>query len=151
MGEVIVLHSGERIWHLRCAGMDFAEISKELNLSTAECVSRFREFQTDLIKSVSLDKREQMAHLEIARIDAIQFPQYMAALAGDLKAAEFVLKAIALRARLAQLDAINPNVGENRTQILIAGGTKEEYLAALIEGRTVASATDDDEGDEEDS
>ena len=70
MGEVIVLHSGERIWHLRCAGMDFAEISKELNLSTAECVSRFREFQTDLIKTVSLDKREHRAHLAIAPIDA---------------------------------------------------------------------------------
>lgn len=150
MGEVVVLDGGERIWHLKLAGLSFHEISKELDLPTAYCVSKFRDFQKYLAQDISLEKREQMAHLEMARIDAIQYPQYMAALGGDLKAAEFVLKAITLRARLAQLDSINPNAGDNRSQILIAGGTKEDFIAALIQGRAVASATDDDEEDEED-
>lgn len=150
MGEVVILDSGERIWHLKLAGMSFYEIANELDIPTAECVAKFRNFQKYLAQDISLEKREQMAHLEMARIDAIQYPQYMAALGGDLKAAEFVLKAVALRARLAQLDSINPNAGENKTQILIAGGTKEDFLAALAQGRTVTGVPDDDVEDEED-
>jgi len=149
--EGTVVDPSERIWYLRCAGLSFVEIAAQLQMDPSAVIRRFREYQLYLAKDVSLEKREQQAHMVMSQLDALQYPFYEQAMTGDVKSAEFVLKVIQTRMKLFNLDAANPNTESGQQQILIVGNSKEEFLSALQHGRNqLASSPSDDEEDEED-
>lgn len=150
MSEVQNYDPGERIYHLRKAGISFSQIAKDFEMTTAEAVSYFRKFQTELAASYSLDDRQALVLLELERLDALQNSIWEAAVVGGLPSIDMVLKIMKQRVQLLQLDAVNPTDVAQVANILIVGGSKEEFLQAMREGRNakgLAGARRDDEND----
>ena len=148
--EGTIVDLSARIWYLRCAGLQVPEIAAQLQMNEDDVIRRFREYQLYLAKDVSLEKREQQAHMVLSQLDALQYPYFEAAMTGDVKSAEFVLKVIQTRMKLFNLDAANPSTESGKQQILIVGTSKEEFLEALQNGKNqLTGRTSDDEEDEE--
>lgn len=139
-----------QVWYLRSGGLSVPEIAQKLQLSREEVIRRFRDYRLDLAKDVSLEEREQIVQLELARLDAMQYPQWDAAMQGDVKAVEAVLKIMQMRMKYLGLDMVNPTTDAGKQQILIVGTSKEEFIEALQNGKNqLTGSHGDDEEDEE--
>jgi len=79
---------------------------------------------------------EELRALELARLDGLQAAFFGDAVAGDVKAAEVVLKVITARTRLLQLDRVVTSEPPTANNVVTVGGTTAEYVAALRAGLT---------------
>ena len=78
----------------------------------------------------SHDHRRHALHLELARLDQVQSAFYPAAMAGDIAAANVVLKVIKCRCAIMGFDKIDDDLtGTART--IVIGGNSEQYIAGL--------------------
>ena len=83
---------------------------------------------------------DELRALELARLDHLQAAFYPAATSGDVKAAEMVLKVMAARCRLLQLDRMTAETSSTPEDHVVVGGTQAEFIEALKLGRRVASS-----------
>lgn len=138
-GNVVQLHPDDDdprpAYHLRKAGYSFQEISKMVGRSVPACMNDFREYQNELAKELSLNDREAMTLLELGRLDDLQKVFYASASHGDLKALEGVLKIMVHRMKLGGLDQANPVNPQQSANIIMVGGSQEEFIEALRAGR----------------
>lgn len=118
-------------YRLQQAGHDWQTIADSVgyqNAKTAEvCV---RQYLQKAALEVSADQRREALELELARTGRLINAYWDIALAGEVKAAEFVLKVITLRARLQGLDE-NAEKTNATTKTIVIAGTPQEYSAAL--------------------
>lgn len=145
-GDVSAYETSEQIWHLRMAGFSFAEIAQRLDFSTNDVHRLYRAFVMHLAADVSLDRREQIVQLELQRLDMMQRQHFMMSMAGDPKHTEAVLKIMAHRMKLLQLDAHDPR--ETAGQVLLISGDRETYIEALKAGRELPGRPDPDDGED---
>ena len=150
MTELSPWDAAAQAYHLRVAGKDFTEIAADLDISVPQAVKMYRDFQMDLLRDVGLDTREQAQYLELERLDRMMLPFFAAACEGDKEGADVALKIMALRMKLLRLDQPMPTDDGVKVQTIVVTGTREEFVAALSEGR-MAGIAQDDGGDEEDS
>jgi heme oxygenase len=115
-----------RAYQMRVKGYSWAHIAEEYGYTGPMDAHRK---VTYLIKAagaaLSDERKEEILDLELARLDELQRAYYQSGIDGDLKAAEFVLKVMNHRAKLARL-------GEEQvqtTQTVIV--TDSNYLSAL--------------------
>jgi hypothetical protein len=78
----------------------------------------------------SSDARCRALDLELARLDQLQSSYYPAAVAGDLAAANFVLKVLARRHAVLGFDKLDDDIAEQPRTVVISG-SREEYVAGL--------------------
>lgn len=121
---------------LRMAGHDWVTIAEQVgyaNAKTAEvCVRQY--LQTASIE-LAHEKRLEALQLELGRIDALTAAYWPTALAGEVKHAEFVLKAIQTRARLLGFEELHQKTGQStKTIVIAAGDSYASQLRQLVEG-----------------
>jgi hypothetical protein len=122
-------------------GLTWQEIADLVGFNTAnECqVEVDRMLQTAAIE-MSEQQKAMALQLELSRLEALQGSYWTAALNGDIKAAEYVLKVMASRARLLQFEEKDQKGG--RTLIVVPTETKD-YVQTLKE---IAGFTEDNHG-----
>lgn len=129
-GEITDLESRtEEAYKLRVQGYDSNEIAERLMMTPAsvrELINRRMKREANLITN---EERQGILHLELARLDALQAAHWEAAMFGDPKSTDAVLKIIALRSKLTNLDIVDPEA--LRAQVLVVGGSEEDYVRAL--------------------
>lgn len=123
------------VYHLRKAGYSFQEIARMTDRTVPACMNDYREYQNELAKELSLNEREAMTLLELGRLDDLQKVFYVCALQGDIKALEGVLKIMTHRMKLGGLDQVNPVNPHQAANIIMVGGSQEEFIEALRHGR----------------
>lgn len=113
-------------------GLTFQEVADREGYASRGTVHRIVQ-QT--LAQHEVEGIEELRALELARLDGIQAAFYEDALAGDIKAAEVVLKVIAARCRLLQLDR-SGSIGQEDSapRSVVVGGSKEEFIQALRSG-----------------
>lgn len=152
MSEVAGYDPSERIYFLRKAGFSFTDIVGQMNheYTYADVVGRFRNFQVRMAADFSLDERTSLTQLELARLDALQIHPYMRAIeTGDPRDIDAVLKIMNARSKLLGLDLPNPQDQKQVANILVVGGSQQDFIDALNAGRKgLAGPGSDDDGDE---
>jgi len=163
-GIVPVSEPGMREHELRLQGKSWVQIAQATGLETARAAqfSRERYLQRAGLE-LAQEKRAEALQLEIERLDTLQAAYWTAAITGlidpeypgiellpDVKAAEVVLKIIALRAKMLGLDETDQTAVGPRT-VVITGNT-DQYIAGLKdliaqEGTVIidADVVDDDD------
>jgi len=136
--EVVAHDRAYDAHQLRLVGLDWPEIAERVGYLDGRiaCMA-----VTALLQKVateqSHDHRRQALHLELARLDQLQSAFYPAAMAGDIAAANFVLKIVNRRCAIMGFDKVDADLTGTANTIVI-GGTTEEYMAglrAIIEAR----------------
>lgn len=118
---------------LRASGLSLWEIAEQLEISEAEARRGFDVAIKAAAELLDTGQKAELLALEVNRLDALQAPYFAAALQGDVRAAELVLKVISQRAKLLGLD--QSVTVDNRTQTVIVAGGETDYIAALAEVR----------------
>lgn len=96
----------------------------------------------------SKDARAEALQLEVDRLDSLQVTYWEAALAGDIKSAEFVLRVIGTRAKMLGLDVAVETTTGPRTVVVSGAPGDGQYvktLKALIAGTSDGSEPEADE------
>lgn len=139
--EPYVFGPEHRAHELRLSGKTWKEIAEQTGYSSpvlaAAAVATY--LQRTALEQSETARREQL-QLELDRLDAVQFSWWAAALTGDEKAANVVLKVMAQRARLLGLEDHDKMATTTRTVIIT--GTPAEQVAQLR--ATVQSEIDKD-------
>lgn len=142
-----------RVFYMKKCGASFDEISDELGIHKDDAIKMYRKLLVEITTEYSVEEREQIKALELARLDALVQPYYIAGVEGDLDSAKFALSAMQYRAKVLKLDQPTPDELLNRGHVVLVTGSKEEFEAALINGQQqhlqVTSQVVDD-GNEED-
>lgn len=122
---------------LRLAGASLDVIMETLEYSSRAAVSKDISRAMDAALKEQHAKAEELRALEIARLDRLQRGLWPAALAGDVKSTEAVLKLIVQRCKLLGLDTPPPRNSDAGRSILgdLAAGLQLAH-AALIGGDT---------------
>lgn len=119
----------EQAYRMRLRGMDYRDIAHELQLMPDQVLryidSRMKRAANDL----SSVEKQGILQLELDRLNALQDAHWDAAMHGDPKSTDAVLKVMALRAKLLQLDTME--VSTTQQTVLVVGGDEHEFLEAL--------------------
>lgn len=111
------------------AGHSTAEIASRMDLTqrnVLEIINTQLKTEADLISS---SERKGMLQLENERLNALQAAHWDAAMYGDPKSSEIVLKCIQTRIRANQLDVVEPE--DAKHTVLVIGGQEQDYIKAL--------------------
>lgn len=125
-----------RLRALECAkgvleGKTYQQVADEQGYASRGTVHRIVH---ETLAQHEVEAIEELRSLELARLDAIHSSFFDAALSGDVRAAQVVLKVSAARCRLLQLDrAMNYQPEESHP--VMVGGSKDEFIAALSTGQ----------------
>lgn len=142
-----------RVFFMKKCGASFEEISQELGVSRDDAMKMYRKLLVEVTTEYSVEEREQIKALELARLDALVQPYYIAGMEGDLDSAKFALAAMQYRAKVLKLDQPTPDELMNRGHVVLVTGSKEDFEEALLNGQRqhlqVTSQVVDD-GNEED-
>lgn len=144
------LTQAQRIYHLRRSGMSFPEIAKMVDREHQVnwIMEMYRAYATQLSQQFTGNERRMLAQIELDRLDALQFSWWEMAQLDD-KAAGVVLKVMAMRQKLLQLDMPDPSDRNVQQTVLVIGNDKQEWMAALEHGRNLHSRGRDDEDEAE--
>lgn len=142
-----------QVFYMKKCGASFEDISQELGITRDEAMKMYRTLLVEITTEYSVDEREQIKALELARLDSLVQPYYIAGIEGDLDSARFALSAMQYRAKILKLDQPTPDEMMNRGHIVLVTGSKEDFEEALLHGQRqhlqVTSQIVDD-GNEED-
>jgi hypothetical protein len=128
LGEVVDSRA-VAIYKLMVAGHSTADIAERMDLTqrnVLEIVNTAMKTEANLISS---SERKGILKLEMDRLDALQLAHWQAAMFGDPKSSEIVLKCIQTRIKAQQLDVIDA-VDAQHT-VLVIGGQEQDYIKAL--------------------
>jgi hypothetical protein len=142
----------KKIYHFKRAGLSFEEIAQRLEKTVPEVIKGYRHYMIDMVSEYSLQERDHIIAMELARLDEMMIPFYVQGTEGDKEGAEVTLKIMAQRMKLLRLDQPSPEELANTTQVIVVSGGKEAYERALRAGREqyqVAGPTGDDGAEEE--
>jgi hypothetical protein len=143
----------KKIYHFKRAGLSFEEIAERLQLTVPECIRGYRAYMVDMVSEYSLQERDHIIAMELARLDEMMIPFYVQGTEGDKEGAEVTLKIMAQRMKLLRLDQPSPDELANATQVIVVSGGKEAYERALRAGREQHQVTGParDDGQEEEA
>jgi DNA-binding transcriptional regulator LsrR (DeoR family) len=124
-----VMTRAEIAYEMKVQGKSLSEISQEMDI-TATHVSRLISDQMrGEAELLSMEDKHTLLALENARLERLINVHWESAMYGDLKAGEFLLKTIALHAKLNQLDI--PDAAYNQNTVLVIGGEAADYVERL--------------------
>jgi hypothetical protein len=78
---------------------------------------------------------------ELDRLDVLQQTYWQNALQGERSDAEFVLKVMSHRMKLLGLDQLQADTKQQIAQVLVVGGSQQEFIDALNAGRNQQALT----------
>ncbi len=126
-----VMTRAEIAYEMKVQGKSLSEIGAELGV-TREHVSRMIADQIGSeADMLAMEDKGTILALENTRIERLINVHWEGAMYGDLKDGEFLLKCIALHAKLNKLDI--PDAAYNQNTVLVIGGEAADYVARLKE------------------
>lgn len=130
-GEIVRTKS-EEAYRLRCQGKSHSEIADILGYEDAEEAANAitKKMKADA-QYLSSEGRENIARMEMDVLYQLRNVHWLAAMSGDLKSGEMLIKIHEKIVRLAQLDAID--TGNQSHAVLVIGGDQQNYVAKLKE------------------
>jgi hypothetical protein len=143
----------KKIYHFKRAGLSFEEIAERLELTVPDAIRGYRAYMVDMVSEYSLQERDHIIAMELARLDEMMIPFYVQGTEGDKEGAEVTLKIMAQRMKLLRLDQPSPDELAKTTQVIVVTGGKEDYERALRAGREQYQVTGraGENGDEEEA
>ena len=127
----------EEAHRLRLAGLAWPEVAERVGyLDGRVAATAVNAYLQKVALEQAPDQRRRALQLELGRLDQIQAAFYPAAIAGDIAAANFVLKVITRRCAILGFDKPDSDVTDPPRTIVIAG-TPAAYVAklkAVVEG-----------------
>jgi hypothetical protein len=149
----------QRIYHLRQVGMDWAEIQDDLVKNNYMHIkppidqlrAMLRRFVISMASYIGPDEREVILGVELALLGQMQKGLYNAAITGDTKAVETMLKIMATRAKYTGLDQLSTQDKTTLATVLVVGGDQAAFMEALEHGRSLimGGVLPDDDDDQE--
>jgi len=124
-----------RIYHLKLGGMPFPDIAATMEMGTDEVIQRYRNYTVWAAKVFGGDEREMVIQTELDRLDMLQQTYWQNALLGERADAEFCLKVMTHRMKLLGLDQMQADTKQQIAQVLVVGGSQQEFIDALNAGR----------------
>jgi hypothetical protein len=116
-------------FRLRREGKSLWEIAEELEISENEAKRGLAYVQKAAAELLSQGNKAELLSLEVMRLDQLQQAYWAAALSGDVRAADVVLKVLDKRTKLLGLD--ESVTVDARSQTVIVAGGEGEYIKAL--------------------
>lgn len=150
MSEIELYEPALQVYHLKMAGFSFEAIASKLEIKRTEAIQLYNDFKVQRAATLSPDERRASLILQRDRLEDLQSSYYGEAIAGNIKAAEFVLKLIQEQAKLEHLYDADGTDAQQVANILVVGGSQEEFIRALNTGRMVTGSSGEDEKDQED-
>jgi hypothetical protein len=114
---------------LRNKGYSLWEIAELLEISEAEARRGLVAATKAAAELLNEGQKAELLAIEVMRLDRLQTPYFDAAMQGDVRAADFVLRVIAQRAKLLGLDQ-SVTIDARKQTVIVAGG-EQDYIAAL--------------------
>lgn len=124
-----------RIYHLKLGGTPFPDIATTMEMTTDEVYMRYRKYTMWAAKHFGGDERQMVVQTELDRLDMLQQTYWQNALLGEKGDAEFVLKVMTHRMKLLGLDQMSTDSKQQIAQVLVVGGSQQEFIDALNAGR----------------
>jgi hypothetical protein len=140
----------KEIYHLKLGGMDFVEIAQRYQITTDVAMQKYRSYLVEAAKTFGGDQRDMVVQTELARLDSLQQTYWHSALQGERADGEFVLKVMAHRMKLLGLDQLQADTKQQIAQVLVVGGSQQEFIDALNAGRNqqVLAGPSPEDGDD---
>jgi hypothetical protein len=126
-----VMTRAEIAYEMKVQGKSLSEIGVELGCTASQASRMIVEQIGTEANLLSLEDKTTLLSLDNARIERLIQVNWEAAMYGDLKSGEFVLKAILAHAKLNKLDI--PDAAYNQNTVLVIGGEAADYVARLKE------------------
>lgn len=128
--------SAYHAWKLAQEGLDWSIIAERSGYANAQTARvMVRAYIQGTMLEMSQEDRQVVRAIELGRLDELTATYWPTAIRGDLKHAEFVLKAILTRTRLLGLDTLHEKTGSSTKTIIIpvGEGNYEEALKQIVE------------------
>jgi hypothetical protein len=123
------------------AGHTYQQVADDLGYKNRGTVHRIVQHA---LARHEVEGVEELRALELERLDRIQIAFWGLATSGDVRAAEVVLRVIAARCRLLQLDRGVVSIhSDDSRHVVVAGGSKEEFTEALKCGSRATKSPSD--------
>jgi hypothetical protein len=114
------------------AGKDWEEVAKKLGYANGKTAQvEVRQYITRAAVQMDMAKREEVLHLEMARLDALQNALWDDAMEGDTKAVDSVLRVMGHRAKLLGLELVAAGAQDVTSRTVIIQGDSEEFIRSL--------------------
>ena len=126
-----VMTQAEIAYEMKVQGKSLSEIGAELGVSAGSAGNLISRQLSSEVDMQSLEEKGVLLSLDNARLERLLNVHWEGAMYGDLKDGEFILKVIALHAKLNKLDI--PDAAYNQNTVLVIGGEAADYVARLKE------------------
>lgn len=121
-----------RAYQLHRSGMDWEEVAEKIGYASVMSAQvEVRQYITRAAVQMDNAKKEEVLHLELSRLDALQSAVWDDAMGGDTKAVDSVLKIINTRAKLLGLDMVAQNSGNVTNNTVVVTGNTEDFIQSL--------------------
>lgn len=142
----IIDDAGYRAYQLRQSGADWESIARQTGYATGKSAQvAVRAYITRAATTMDMEKREEVLTLEMDRLDALQSALWPAAMEGDTKSVDSVLRVMGHRAKLLGLDLLSQGSGTTTIDTVVVTGDTQEFIRSL---RLVRGIEDGDPEDE---
>lgn len=124
----------EYVYNMRLSGMTLRRIGQELGGINENMVLEFLDSEIQKrAEAVHMREKKGILQQELDRLDALQEAHWTAAMMGDPKSTECVLKVMNHRAKILGLDVATQQ--EEKAQVLVIGGNSTQYMDSLMAAR----------------
>jgi hypothetical protein len=131
----LVLYGGGdkayQAYRLSLEGQDWDQIARTLGYKTGRVAQvEVRQYITRAATQQDIARKEEVLDIEMRRLDALQAAVWPAAMEGDTKAVDSVLRVMGHRAKLLGLELIAQGGNVTNNTVVVAGNT-EEFIRSL--------------------
>lgn len=130
----LVLYGGGdkayQAYRMSLEGQDWDSIARSLGYKTGRVAQvEVRQYISKASAGQALARKEEVLDIEMRRLDALQAAVWPAAMDGDTKAVDSVLRVMGHRSKLLGLELVSQGGVTNNT-VVVAGNT-EEFIRSL--------------------
>lgn len=117
---------------MRLRSKSYAQIADELGWESPHAVAQAiaTRMKSDATR-LTYEERESILQMEMDRLDELRAAHYEAAMLGDLRSGEMLLKITDRVVKLNQLDRVDTQTQTHA--VLVIGGQEQDYVSKLKE------------------
>lgn len=138
---LVLYGSGDKAYQayrLSLEGQDWDTIAVRLGYKNAQSARvEVRQYITKAATQMDLARKEEVLDIEMRRLDALQAAIWPAAMEGDTKAVDSVLRVMGHRSKLLGLELIAQGGPVTNNTVVVAGNTAEFINALKLVDGTV--------------
>jgi hypothetical protein len=128
----VIDDSAYEAYQLHIAGKDWETVAKTTGYANAKTAQvDVRRYIQRAAALMDLSKKEEVIGVELSRLDALQDAVWGAAMEGDTKAVDSVLKVMTHRSKLLGLELIAQDSGTVTNNTVVVQGNTQDFIRSL--------------------